>query len=112
MAKNYLPPLTFGRYGQQIGGKATGLNEPKNYYDEKMGYDEMLLRGAGVRHFNEAKEVQAKANALKNTKKHELEKAKEKNDVGVATKANENYDLGIAKVKDAAMGVNLDLRKY
>lgn len=112
MAKNYLPPLTFGRYGQQIGGKATGLNEPKNYYDEKMGYDEMLLRGAGVRHFNEAKEVKAKANTLKNTLKHAKEKAKEKNDPSIEREARTEYNMKLSKVRGAAMGVNLDLSKY
>lgn len=112
MAKNYLPPLTFGRYGQQIGGKATGLNEPKNYYDEKMGYDEMLLRGAGVRHFNEAKEVKAKANTLKNTLKHAKEKAKEKNDPSIEREAQQEYIMQLSRLRGGAMGVNLDLSKY
>lgn len=112
MAKNYLPPLTFGRYGQQIGGKATGLNEPKNYYDEKMGYDEMLLRGAGVRHFNEAKEVKAKANTLKNTLKHAKEKAKEKNDPSIEREAQQEYTMQLSRLRGGAMGVNLNLSKY
>lgn len=112
MAKNYLPPLTFGRYGQQIGGKATGLNEPKNYYDEKMGYNEMLLRGAGVRLFNEKKEVLSKARAVKNTKKHEDKKAEELKDSSISRKADEKYNLDIGKLRGAAMNVQLDLSKF
>lgn len=112
MAENYLPPMTFGRYGQRAVGKATGLKEPKNYYDEPMTYTEMLFRGAGVRLFNEKKEVLSKARAAKNAKKHAYEEAEAKNDSSIKRKADEKYNLEIGKLRGAAMEVQLDLSKF
>lgn len=112
MAENYLPPVTFGRYGQRALGKATGLKEPKNYYDEPMTYTEMIARGAGVRLFNEKKEVLTKARAIKNAKKHAYEEAKDKKDSSIERKADEKYNLEIGKLRGAAMDVRLDLSKF
>ncbi|WP_294967115.1 hypothetical protein, partial [Sulfurimonas sp.] len=108
MAKNYLPPLTFGRYGQRIVGKATGLYDPKNYYDEPMGYDEMLIRGAGVRHFNEKKELQSKVRAAKSTMKYKKKKSDSMLD---KRKADTKFQLDLRKINSAARRKGLRLDK-
>ncbi len=110
MAKNYLPPITFGRYGQRVVGKATGLNNPKNYYDEDMSYSEMLIRGAGVRRFNEKKEVISKARAVKNTRKYERGAAGD--DTMQRRKADTKYNKDIGKVKSVGRTVGLRLDKF
>ncbi|MDX1809716.1 MAG: hypothetical protein R3331_09270 [Sulfurospirillaceae bacterium] len=112
MAKNYMPPITFGRYGQQFIRKATGLADPKNYYNEPMSYEEMLLRGAGVRHFNAKKELLQKARAARNLKKHEYKKAKAENNSAIARKADAQYNLSLDKIRSANSSINLDLSKF
>lgn len=108
MAKNYLPPLSFGRYGQRVVGKATGLNEPKNYYDEPMSYTEMLVRGAGVRHFNEKKELQSKLRAAKSTMKY---KKKKSDNLLDKRKADTKFQLELRKINSAASKKGLRLDK-
>ncbi|MDR0665886.1 MAG: hypothetical protein LBF71_00580 [Campylobacteraceae bacterium] len=76
MAKNYLPPLTLGRYAQQSAGYITGLNPPKNYYNEEMGVTEIYARSLGVRKFDEQTEATSKVNLLINRQKKELKEAK------------------------------------
>jgi len=71
MSENYLPPVTFGRYGQRVGQKLAGV-EVKNYYKEPMGWGEVGGRAVGVRHFNEADEVAKKKRAADNKLKHFL----------------------------------------
>jgi hypothetical protein len=112
MAENYLPPMTFGRYGQRVLGKATGLKEPKNYYDEPMSYTEMITRGIGVRQFNEKKEVLSKVRALKNTLKHEKERAEDKKDPSILRAAQKEYKLKLDKLRKPARDVRLDLSKF
>ncbi len=78
MAENYLPPMTLGRYAQrggQIGLNKLGLAEPrKNYYDEDMTVEELVLRAFGIRHFNEEEEL------AKNLKKQNKNSKKKKDD--------------------------------
>lgn len=96
MAKNYLPPITFGRYGQQFIGKVTGLNKPQNYYNEPLGYIEMGARGIGIRHFNKEKEVKSRLRALKNTYKYEYKKAKS---VKEKREAKRRYNEALRRIK-------------
>jgi len=69
--KNYMPPLTIGRYAQQIGdtaiAAATGLDvAPKDYNKDPLGVTGIGLRALGVRKFNPEKEYK---NELKKAKK-------------------------------------------
>lgn len=110
MVKNYLPPITFGRYAQQLAGKVTGLNVSKNYYNEDMGYVEMLIRGIGVRHFNEQKEVKSKARAVRNIKHHYTKKAG--NDIAKKREIDKKYQEDIKPIKRAAKKVKLELKNF
>ena len=61
LLKSYAPPLTIGRYGQQLGeqtlSNVTGLDvAPKDYNQDELGYSGILGRGVGMRNFNKQKE--------------------------------------------------------
>ena len=61
LLKSYAPPLTIGRYGQQLGeqtlANVTGLDiAPKDYNGDELGYGGILGRGVGMRNFNKEKE--------------------------------------------------------
>ena len=80
-AKNYLPTLTIGRYGQQLGEQAlsdiTGDKDfaPKDYNKDELGYSGILKRGVGERRFNQQKELNAELGKLRK-QKMELEYVK------------------------------------
>lgn len=80
-AKNYLPTLTIGRYGQQLGEQAlsdiTGDKDfaPKDYNKDELGYAGILKRGVGARRFNQQKELNAELGKLRK-QKMELEYVK------------------------------------
>ena len=112
MAENYTPPMTTGRYGQRIVGKALGITNPENYYGEPLGYGETLWRGAGVRNFNPVKEVESKARAAKNALKRAKEKAKKKKDPSIEREAQKEFVLKLKEIRPAANEVKLDLSKY
>lgn len=69
--KSYFPPITFGRYGQQLAAvelsKYNLAQAPKDYNQDDLSTGEILLRGAGVREFNQKKEYKKELNK---TKKH------------------------------------------
>lgn len=60
-AENFAPPMSpIGRYGQRI--LAAGFGEgKKNYYNERMGVPEIVLRAVGIRRFNPGAEALRKA---------------------------------------------------
>ncbi len=60
---NYLPSMTFGRYGQQWLSIASG-NAPKNHYGEDLDFTESAQRISGVRKFNANKEVTSSIKAV------------------------------------------------
>lgn len=103
MAENYLPPVTFGRYGQRVSKKALGI-EQKNYYNEDMGYDELILRATGVRRFNEKKEVEKK---LKKAKREKNYKDKQQ-PLDKTTHENE-YNKIARRLKQAGNSIGADL---
>ncbi len=107
MAENYLPPITFGRYGQRFSKKALGI-EQKNYYDEDMTYTELGSRGVGVRHFNEEKELKTKLKKAKNKKNY-------KNKVNPADKKDheKDYNTTARRLTKSGnkLGVNLRAKK-
>jgi len=80
-AKNYLPTLTIGRYGQQLGEQAlsdiTGDKDfaPKDYNKDELGYSVILKRGVGARRFNQQKELNAELGKLRK-QREELEYVK------------------------------------
>lgn len=80
-AKNYLPTLTIGRYGQQLGEQAlsdiTGDKDfaPKDYNKDELGYSGILKRGVGARRFNQQKELNAELGKLRK-QREELEYVK------------------------------------
>lgn len=80
-AKNYLPTLTIGRYGQQLGEQAlsdiTGDKDfaPKDYNKDELGYSGILKRGVGARRFNQQKELNNELGKLRK-QKMELEYVK------------------------------------
>jgi hypothetical protein len=83
-AKNYLPPLTLGRYLQQTVGYFSGLDVPKNYYNEDMKPAEIYSRAFGARRFNEKQEAKAKVTSIKNKYDEKLKNAdnyKEKQEI-------------------------------
>ena len=70
LVKSYFPPLTLGRYAQQLGEQAiadvTGLDiAPKDYNKEDLGYKGIFLRGVGVRRFDPKKEYKKEINEVK-----------------------------------------------
>lgn len=69
LAENYMPPMSFGRYGQRAVKKIAG-QEVKNYYKEDMGWGEIGSRMIGVRRFNESDEVAKKIRAAKRKLAH------------------------------------------
>ena len=108
MAENYLPSMTLGRYmqrGVHIGLGAAGVVEPKkNYYDENMTVPELIGRAAGVRKFNEKKELKSKQKSASALKKHN-DQAKNPD-----KKANqEQYNATARRIKQAAKAAGLDL---
>ncbi len=103
MAENYLPPITFGRYGQRFTKKLLGI-EQKNYYKEDMTFSELGGRGLGIRRFNEKKELSSKLKDAKNTKRFR-DKQKESN-----KKANkDDYNTVARRVKVQSSKVGFDL---
>lgn len=98
LLKSYAPPLTFGRYGQQLGeqtlSNVTGLDvAPKDYNQDELGYSGILGRGVGVRRFNKEKEYGKELKKVK--KKYEglvpvkVPDSKDKEKVQKAQKHNE-----------------------
>lgn len=81
LGENYAP-LLYGRYGQRMLAAALG-NYKKNYYDEDLKMNEIILRMFGIRHFNSNKELQKKykeidgwlKSRLKNNPSHKEEEA-------------------------------------
>jgi len=73
--QNFLPPLTFGRYGQRFAKKALG-GKQKNYYNEPMSYGELGARALGVRKFNQKKELETKERNLTNAYRYEEKNTK------------------------------------
>lgn len=101
MSENFLPSITLGRYAQRaigIGLGDAGIVEPKkNYYDEDMGYPELIQRAVGVRRFNEEKELKSKLKEAQNKKKYQ---DKQKN---TDKKENqEEYDSLARRIKSVA----------
>lgn len=67
LAENYAPPLSpIGRYGQRIEKKALGDGKKNSSTGKEMEYSEILAQPIGLRQFDPKKEVQSKANAIKN----------------------------------------------
>ena len=93
-AKNYLPTLTIGRYGQQLGEQAlsdiTGDKDfaPKDYNKDELGYSGILKRGVGARRFNQQKELNAELGKLrKQREKLEYVKVPDSKDADKVEKA-------------------------
>lgn len=103
MAENYLPPLTFGRYGQRFSKKLMGI-EQKNYYKEDMSYAELGGRALGIRKFNEKKELESKKRKAKNLKRY-----KDKNKKSDKTKNQKEYNETLKKIKKSAKDGGFDL---
>ena len=74
MAENYMPPITFGRYGQRTIATLAG-HPKKNYYDEDMGLGEIGVRALGVRRFNESKELGSNLSKAKSRYRFEIKEA-------------------------------------
>jgi hypothetical protein len=76
MGKSYLPPMTFGRYGQGLIGVA--LNEAvesdslinKDSYGNELGALDLAKRSVGVRYFDEEKEAKKKIKTVENERKY------------------------------------------
>jgi hypothetical protein len=103
MAENYLPPVTFGRYGQRFSKKLMGV-EQKNYYKEDMSYAELGGRALGIRRFNEEKELNSKLRDAKNLKKY-----KDKNPKADKKANQKQYDTTARRIKAQANKVGFDL---
>lgn len=108
-AKNYLPTLTIGRYGQQLGEQAlsdiTGNKDfaPKDYNKDELGYAGILKRGVGARRFNQQKELNNELGKLRK-QKMELEyvkvpDSKDADKVEKAIKHNEKLEKMSASEK-------------
>lgn len=108
-AKNYLPTLTIGRYGQQLGEQAlsdiTGDKDfaPKDYNKDELGYAGILKRGVGARRFNQQKELNAELGKLRK-QREELEyvkvpDSKDADKVEKAVKHNEKLEKMSASEK-------------
>ena len=108
-AKNYLPTLTIGRYGQQLGEQAlsdiTGNKDfaPKDYNKDELGYAGILKRGVGARRFNQQKELNAELGKLRK-QREELEyvkvpDSKDADKVEKAIKHNEKLEKMSASEK-------------
>lgn len=108
-AKNYLPTLTIGRYGQQLGEQAlsdiTGDKDfaPKDYNKDELGYSGILKRGVGARRFNQQKELNSELGKLRK-QKMELEyvkvpDSKDADKVEKAIKHNEKLEKMSASEK-------------
>lgn len=109
-AKNYLPTLTIGRYGQQLGEQAlsdiTGDKDfaPKDYNKDELGYSGILKRGVGARRFNQQKELNAELGKLRK-QREELEYVKvpdsdDEEKVEKAVKHNEKLQKMSASEKE------------
>nr|DAS24729.1 MAG TPA: Large polyvalent protein associated domain 23 [Caudoviricetes sp.] len=109
-AKNYLPTLTIGRYGQQLGEQAlsdiTGDKDfaPKDYNKDELGYSGILKRGVGARRFNQQKELNSELGKLRK-QKMELEyvkvpDSKDADKVEKAVKHNEKLEKMSASEKE------------
>lgn len=109
-AKNYLPTLTIGRYGQQLGEQAlsdiTGDKDlaPKDYNKDELGYAGILKRGVGARRFNQQKELNNELGKLRK-QKMELEyikvpDSKDADKVEKAVKHNEKLEKMSASEKE------------
>ncbi|AQW87092.1 hypothetical protein CPIN18021_0245 [Campylobacter pinnipediorum subsp. caledonicus] len=80
LTRNYLPPLTFGRYGQDVF-KSTVHSVAPDFIDAPKSYNkkddasvgEILSKGVGFRKFQEQKEAQQQANKLKKEYKKSVE---------------------------------------
>lgn len=86
-AENFAPPMSpVGRYGQRI--LATGFGEgKKNYYNERMGVPEIVLRAVGIRRFNPGAEALRKAKEADRRLNHILnDPAKTQNEKNEAKK--------------------------
>ena len=73
--ENFLPPVTFGRYGQRftkIGlGEANIIEPPQNRITKQPDtVKDTALRALGVREFNEDKELRSKETIARRLKKH------------------------------------------
>lgn len=108
-AKNYLPTLTIGRYGQQLGGQAlsdiTGDKDfaPKDYNKDELGYAGIFGRGVGRRRFNQQKELNSELGKLRK-QRQELEYVKvpdsdDEEKVEKAVKHNEKLEKMSASEK-------------
>lgn len=77
MMKAYFPPMTFGRYGQNLGAAIGNkiapntFDAPKDYNKDDLSVGEILARGVGVREFNLKKEYKNEANKVKKAYKNE-----------------------------------------
>ncbi|MDR1615320.1 MAG: hypothetical protein LBS26_07140 [Campylobacteraceae bacterium] len=109
MAKNYLPPLTLGRYAQQSVGYVTGINPPMNYYDEEMGVGEIAARAFGVRNFNAQKEAAAKVSAILNKQKKEIKEAETWQE---KDKIRNKYRLDLEKYKGYERSSKFNLNNF
>lgn len=109
-AKNYLPTLTIGRYGQQLGEQAlsdiTGDKDlaPKDYNKDELGYSGILKRGVGARRFNQQKELNSELGKLRK-QRQELEYVKvpdsdDEEKVEKAVKHNEKLQKMSASEKE------------
>jgi len=103
LAENYAPSMSFGRYGQRVAKMLTG-NDPKNYYGENMGVDELGGRILGVRQFNESKEVKKKVNEAKSRLKHFLE-----TDPSNAVKYQKEYDDTMRNIEAQARAKSVEM---
>lgn len=103
MAENYLPPVTFGRYGQRVSKKLLGI-EQQNYYKEDMTYGELGGRALGIRRFNEEAEIKKKLKDAKNLKIH---KDKEENADKVANAKEFNETFNKLATQSNKIGFNL-----
>lgn len=109
-AKNYLPTLTIGRYGQQLGEQAlsdiTGDKDfaPKDYNKDELGYAGIFGRGVGRRRFNQQKELNNELGKLRK-QRQELEYVKvpdikDADKVEKAIKHNEKLEKMSASEKE------------
>jgi hypothetical protein len=118
-AENFLPPISFGRYGQRTAeialGNAGVIEQKKNYYDEPMTVAELAGRSLGARRFNEAKEIQGKANAANSERKHKIKMDEEDPNISVSDRfknkriTEQQYKERMEKLKKSARAKKLNL---
>jgi hypothetical protein len=102
--ETFLPPMTFGRYGQRSLAALFGAPR-KNYYGRDMGMTEIFMRGLGVRYFNSAADLQARLDFAK----AEFNAAKKEADGDRAkiARAQEKYNKRVADIKEQAAKHNV-----